>query len=137
MLTPQTAEDVLEAFLLSKSVSGCTSRTVQLYREVLHPFLAAAEPHLSTWTTAMVQKYLTTLRARVNGTTVHLHFSKLRAFFQWCVEAGVLPTSPMRGLAVRAPKILPRVPEDEAVRRLLLACPDNFEGRRNKGLVSL
>jgi site-specific recombinase XerD len=38
---------------------------------------------------------------------------------------------------MRLPKTLPRVPEDEDVRRLLLACPDTVEGRRNKALVAL
>ena len=137
VLTSPTAEGVLEAFLLSKSVSGCTSRTVQLYREVLRPFLATVEQDPSDWTTLTVQKYLTSLRTKVNGTTVHLHFSKLRAFFQWCLESNVLTENPTRRLSVKAPTTLPAVPEDEAVRRLLLACPDNFEGRRNKALVSL
>ncbi len=43
----------------------------------------------------------------------------------------------MRGLSMKAPKTLPAVPEDEAVRRLLLTCPDTFEGRRNRALTSL
>jgi len=43
----------------------------------------------------------------------------------------------MRGLTMRVPKALPKVPEDETVRGLLAACPDTFEGRRNKALVSL
>ena len=43
----------------------------------------------------------------------------------------------MRGLDVRRPKTLPRVPEDEAVRHLLLACPDSVEGRRNRALIAL
>jgi site-specific recombinase XerC len=137
VLTSRCAEDVLEAFLLSKGVSGCTSRTVQLYREVIRPFLAAVEQDPSVWTTLTVQKYLTSLRTKVSGTTVHLHFSKLRAFFQWCLESNVLAENPMRGLSMKAPKTLPAIPEDEAVRRLLLTCPDNFEGRRNKALVSL
>lgn len=38
---------------------------------------------------------------------------------------------------MRTPKTLPRVPEDETVRRLLTACPDTLEGRRNKVLVAL
>lgn len=83
-----------------------------------------------------MRKYLTNLRTRVNGTTAHLHFSKLRALFRWCVESGMLQEDPIRGLTMRAPKTLPRVPEDEAVRRLLQACPDNFEGRRNRALVA-
>ena len=43
----------------------------------------------------------------------------------------------MRGLAMKAPKTLPTVPDDDAVRRLLAACPDTFEGRRNRALVAL
>ncbi len=38
---------------------------------------------------------------------------------------------------MRLPRTLPRVPEDEAVRKLLAACPDTFEGRRNRALVAL
>ena len=44
----------------------------------------------------------------------------------------------MRGLTMKAPRTLPRVPEDEAVRKLLLTCdPDTFEGRRNRALIAL
>lgn len=38
---------------------------------------------------------------------------------------------------MKVPKTLPRVPEDDAARRLLAVCPDTFEGRRNKALVAL
>jgi len=52
-------------------------------------------------------------------------------------QADLLQAHPMRGIAMRVPKTLPTVPEDDAVRRLLAACPDTFEGRRNKALVAL
>ncbi len=35
------------------------------------------------------------------------------------------------------PHTLPRVPEDDDVRRLLAACSDTFEGRRSKALIAL
>ncbi len=136
-LTPVSLSEAIEAFLLSRTVSGCTARTVQLYREVLTPFAFALGPELSACTPLAVQTYLTDLRARVNATTTHLHFSKLRAFFAWCVEAGLLTAHPMCGMSMRAPKTLPRVPEDEVIRRLLAACPDTFEGRRNRALVAV
>ncbi len=88
-------------------------------------------------TTLVVQCYLTDLHARVTAITVHQHFRCLRTFFAWSVEAGLLNEHPMRGMTMKAPRTLPRVPEDEDVRRLLLACPDTFEGRRNKSLVAL
>ena len=137
MLTPSALADAVDAFLLSRSVGGCTSRTVQLYREVLHPFAEVVGPDMSSCTIPAVQGYLSTLRGRVAAVTAHLHFSKLRAFFGWCIEAGILSQSPMRGLTMRAPKALPRVPEDDAVRQLIQACGDTFEGRRNRALVTL
>ncbi len=73
----------------------------------------------------------------MQAVTVHQHFRCLRTFFRWAVEAELLPYSPLRNLSMRTPKTLPRVPEDEAVQRLLDACPDTFEGRRNRALVSL
>ncbi len=137
VLTPGKLQEAIEAFLLSRQVGGCTARTVQLYREVLWPFQRAVGDDLQMCSLLEVQKYLTGLRSRVNGTTAHLHFSKLRAFFGWCVESGLLPDSPMRGLTMKAPKTLPRVPEDETIRRLIKACPDTFEGRRNRALLAL
>jgi site-specific recombinase XerD len=85
----------------------------------------------------LVQRYLNNLRQRMTPVSVHQHYRNLRTFFGWCVETGLLSKSPVDGLTVKVPKQLPRVPEDEAVRRLLLACPDTFEGRRNKALVAL
>lgn len=142
MLTPAGTSaglsEAVDAFLVSRTVSGCTSRTVQLYREVLGAFVKGASAQdVSHCSLVVLQTYLTSLRERVNATTTHLHFSKLRAFFSWCVESGLLTESPLRGVSMRAPKTLPRVPEDETVRRLLQACPDTFEGRRNRALVAL
>jgi len=38
---------------------------------------------------------------------------------------------------MRVPKTLPRVPSDEDVRRLLAACANTTEGRRNRALIAL
>ena len=129
--------DAIEAFLLSRQVSNYTARTVQLYREVLTPFQKALGPSLSDCTTLGVQKYLAALRSRVNGTTVHIHYSKLRAFFTWATDVGLVPSNLMRGLTVKAPKTLPRAVEDYQVIRLLNACPSTWEGVRNRTLVAL
>lgn len=69
--------------------------------------------------------------------TAHGHFRTLKVFFGWCVETDVLDETPMRGISMKLPRTLPRVPEDEMVRKLLAACPDTFAGRRNRALVAL
>jgi len=83
--------------------------------------------------------YFTRLReGGLSPITVHKHFRALRCFFTWAHEAGLVEQNPMRGLTMKAPRTLPRVPEDEAVRKLLLTCdPDTFEGKRNRALIAL
>jgi len=43
----------------------------------------------------------------------------------------------MAGLVMRAPKTLPRVPNDDAVSRLFAACTATWEGRRNRAMIGL
>ena len=71
-----------------------------LYREALGPFQKALGNDLGTSTTLALQKYLTGLRARVNGTTAHPHFSKLRAFFAcWPFLLADILREPFLGVA--------------------------------------
>ena len=69
--------------------------------------------------------------------SVHHHFRPLKTFFRWCVEADLLAGNPTRGITIRIPRTLPRVPEDDDVRRLLQICSQTFEGRRNRALIAL
>ncbi len=134
----QPLGDAVEAFLLSRRVANCSAETVKTYEKNLKRFsLPRDEATLASVVSLDVQRHLTGLRDVMKPITAHQHFRSLRAFFSWAVESGLLADSPMRGMTMRAPKTLPRVPEDEDVRRLLLACPDTFEGRRNKALVAL
>ena len=73
----------------------------------------------------------------MKAVSVHQHYRCHRAFFGWCVETGLLTEAPTRGIKMRCPKTLPRVPEDDTIGRLLAACDETFEGRRNRALVSL
>ncbi len=129
--------DAIEGFLLSRRVGNCSARTVALYATNLGRFAAAVGGELAVCSPLAVQRYLTGLRERMRAVTVHQHFRGLRTFFTWCVTTGLLADHPMRGLVMRPPKTLPRVPEDSEVRRLLAACPETFEGRRNRTLVAL
>ncbi len=129
-------QSAIEAFLLSRQVANCTSRTLGIYRANLQRF-AQYEGATLTCDTLLLQRYLTGLRDHMQPITTHNHFRPLRTFFRWCVESGLLSESPMRSITMRLPKTLPHVPEDETVRKLLVACPDTFEGRRNRVLVAL
>ncbi len=128
----------IEAFLLSRRVGNCSSRTLEVYTANLHRFQRTTDmPTLEAVSPLVIQQYLADLQGRLKPISVHQHFRCLRTFFAWCVGAGLLQNHPMCGLTMRAPKTLPTVPEDDEVRRLLAICQDTFEGRRNKALVAL
>jgi site-specific recombinase XerD len=128
-------QNAIEAFLLSRGVGNCSGRTLQTYTVNLTRFQQGIEcAALERATSLLVQRYLTGLQATMKPVSLHQHFRTLRTFFRWCIEAGLLAETPMRGLTMKAPKTLPRVPEDETVQRLLAACPETFEGRRNRAL---
>jgi len=84
-----------------------------------------------------VQRYLAGLRETMKPVSVHHHFRALKTFFRWCLEAGLLSENPVRGITMKIPQTLPRVPEDDHVRRLIQVCPPTFVGRRNRALIAL
>ncbi len=128
----------IEAFLLNRRVANCSAQTLRTYAYNLQRFeRSAGVEGLHEVTTAVVQHHLTALREHIKAVSVHQPFRVLRAFFAWCGEAGMIGANPMRGLTMKTPRTLPRVPEDAEVSRLLAACPDTFEGRRNRALIAL
>lgn len=130
--------DAVEDFLRSRRASGCTAQTMRTYAANLERFLkAAGGKSLGGITRQDVEGYLEELRSRMRPISAHQHYRTLRTFFRWCVRTGHLTDDPMAAITMKAPKTLPRVPADDAVQALLLACPDTFEGVRNRALVTL
>jgi site-specific recombinase XerD len=124
--------------LLAKRVANCSPRTLEVYETNLKRFEESGDfQALSDATLLAVQRHLTNLRDRMKPVSVHQHFRTLKTFLRWCHEAELVPADPAKGLSMRVPKTLPRVPDDEAVGKLLGACLDTYEGRRNKALVAI
>jgi site-specific recombinase XerD len=130
--------EAIEAFLLSRRVGNCSAQTLDIYAANLERFRrSAGDTSVAEISALAVQRYLIGLRTSMKPVSVHQHFRTLRTFFRWTHEAGLTAGDLMRGIAMRLPRLMPRVPEDDEVQRLLQACGDSFEGRRNKALVSL
>ncbi len=139
MLTPQTDfQTALESVLLSRRVGNCSSRSVDGYAGTLQRFATTLGiQDLRDVTPLGVQKYLSYLGQTMKPVSVHHYFRPLKTFFRWCVETDLLPKNPTRGITIRTPRILPRVPEDDDVRRLIQRCSQTFEGHRNRALIAL
>jgi len=122
----------IEAFLLTKQITGCTARTLQTYRWWLEHFVATV-PDVASLT---VRTYFARLQERgLSVNRQHQGYRTLRTFFRWGVDAGTLIENPLRSFTIRTPKTLPNVPTDDELRAVVLACPDTPEGTRNRALM--
>jgi integrase/recombinase XerC len=133
-----TLAKAISAFLLSCEAAGHTMPTRRTYSYQLSRFQQACGQHdVEAVTPQVIQDYLSGLRARMKPVSAHQPFRVLRTFFRWASRSDLLDRHPMDGMTMRIPKMLPLVPDDDAVRRLLAACPNTYEGRRNRALVAL
>ncbi len=130
--------DAIAAFLQSREAAGCTPATLRTYHAELVGFeRAAGVATLAALTTETVQRTLAERRAWVKPITAHRTYRTLRTFFRWCMRTGRLAADPMATMTMRTPRTLPCPPDHEDVRRLLAACPNTPEGRRNRALIAL
>ncbi len=126
------------SFLRSREAAGCTAATLRTYQAGLEAFRPSlGMPDLCDLTPEVIEAHLTNLRGRMRPISVHKHFRTLRTFCRWCVRTGRLTVDPMRDLTMRTPKTLPAVPTEDELRRLLAACDQTVEGRRNRALIGL
>jgi site-specific recombinase XerC len=134
---PDLAE-AIHAFLLTRETANCTLATRGTYAYCLERFRRTGGLRsLDAVTTEAVQQHLAELRMRMKPISVHQGFRVLRTFCRWCSRTGRARADPMDGMTMKVPKTLPRVPEDGDVRRLLQACLNTVEGRRNRALIAL
>jgi site-specific recombinase XerD len=133
--------DVGGDFLRSREAMGCTAATLRIYAYNLDRFALWCLAHGLTdgaaLTPQVLQQYLAELRQRMKSVSVHQPYRVLRTFCRWMHRTGRIPADPMAELKMRCPKTLPRVPAEDDVRRLLAACDQSFEGRRNRAMIAL
>jgi site-specific recombinase XerD len=131
-------EQLVDQFLRTREAMGCTSDTLSTYRKGLVRFVrVTGVREIHELTREVVEEYLGSLLKRMKLVSAHRHYRVLRTFLGWLVKTGKLSSDPLEGFRMRTPKTLPRVPEDEEVRRLLAACDTSFEGRRNRTMIAL
>jgi len=136
-------ELVREFLRWCEAEAGHRARTVAAYRRDLADFAKFLRrrrrtPHRVR--PADVLAYLGTLRARgLAETTLGRRFACLRTFFRFLLADGYVQSDPTAALdAPRRWRRLPRVPDREAVARLLDAVPpDTRRGRRDRALLEL
>jgi len=72
----------VEAFLLSRRVCNCSSRTLEVYATNLLRFQRASGiPDMQQVSPLLVQRHVAGLRERMKPISAHQHFRTLRTFF--------------------------------------------------------
>jgi len=130
----------LEAFLLTCKVEGFTEQTIDGYRlklSLLVRFLnSLGITNPQQVNINHIRLFILEKQKTVNGVSINTIFRHIRRWFNWMVEEGILPVSPMAGMkAPRIPKTIIQPFQPEHIKALLAVCDSSFVGTRNKALV--
>lgn len=117
--------DLIERYLSDLHAQGKSPATIRAYgsdARGLHRYLGHLGLTLPQLGRPEMRGYLRYLRDHYEPGTVHRKIHGARGFLRWCVEEGVLPEDPSRGLALgRLPDKDPVVVTDEEVEKVLEA----------------
>lgn len=139
---PVPLREAVEGFLFDKATANRADRTLETYGHDLRNFSRFAEAagvDLAGCNHVVVQQYLAGLKERgLKPGSIDQHFRTVKTMFRWAVKQGFLAADPMRLLTrPLVPDTVPWVPEAADVNRLLDACSNTWEGRRNRALIAL
>lgn len=95
--------EALDDFLYDLEAQG-RGLTAQSYRSALKP-LRALDAHVAEVTPADLRRLMAQRQSEVARSTLLTFYASLRSFFRWCVEQGILATSPAS--YVKGPKAEP------------------------------
>ncbi|NHM26339.1 tyrosine-type recombinase/integrase [Desulfofundulus sp. TPOSR] len=135
----RTWEDVLEDFLFQKKAEGKAKRTIHDYHTRISKFFQAYPDAWGDYEAlrAAVRRYFAELAGKAPA-TYNLPLAYLRAFFNWCVEEGILAANPTAGLHKRKDEGKARdIPPDILEKLLDLPNRKTYTGIRDYALILL
>lgn len=150
--------DILQALELMLDESEAVGRslaTLKTYRSIVGGFASHTDKTLKDVARQDIIDWMHGLRSRKAYTdapqkpeadkylsphTVATYDRHLRAFFNWCVDAGHLQSSPMKGMKKpRPPRLQPKAVTPHQLVKILTAAkayPDSVQAARNVALVA-
>jgi site-specific recombinase XerD len=129
----QHVSGLIESFLVSRRVSGCTEATLAAYRMWLDRF---AQEIGDTFTPLAVRQFFASLQdQRLKPASVHKAYQVIRTFLRWALAVGEIETNPLVGFSIRSSKTLPQVPTEDELRAVLRLCSKTGEGYRNRAMI--
>ena len=127
---------MIEAFISSKQIEGCSDRTIKYYKEIIDKFNDNFDKSIKKLTTEEIRSYLSNYKemSSCGSTTIDNIRRVLSSFFSWLEDEDYIIKSPIRRIhRIKTPTTVKEVLTDENLEKLR----DECENIRDLSLIEL
>ena len=116
---------MINNFISSKKVEGCSERTIKYYEEIIDKFIYVYDKSIKNINTEDIRKYLSEYKEKNNcgSTTIDNIRRVLSSFFSWLEDEDYIIKSPVRRIhKIKTPFMVKETLTDENLERLRDGC---------------
>lgn len=127
---------IIDSFISSKQVEGCSDRTIKYYREIIEKFSNNFDKSIKQLTTDEIRIYLSNYKedSSCSSTTIDNIRRVLSSFFSWLEDEDYIIKSPVRRIhKIKTATIVKEVLTDKNLEKLR----DKCENIRDLSLIEL
>lgn len=127
---------MIDSFISSKQVEGCSGRTVKYYKEIIGKFVNNFDKSIKQISTNEIRNYLSNYKenSSCGSTTIDNIRRVLSSFFSWLEDEDYIIKSPVRRIhKIKTALVIKEVLTDENLERLR----DECENIRDLSLIEL
>ena len=127
---------MIESFISSKQIEGCSDRTIKYYKEIIDKFNDSFDKSIKKISTEEIRSYLSNYKemSTCGSTTIDNIRRVLSSFFSWLEDEDYIIKSPIRRIhRIKTPTTIKEVLTDENLEKLR----DECENIRDLSLIEL
>ena len=127
---------MIDSFISSKQVEGCSERTIKYYKEIIEKFVNDFDKSIKQISTNEIRNYLSNYKdnSSCGSTTIDNIRRVLSSFFSWLEDEDYIIKSPVRRIhKIKTATVVKEVLTDENLERLR----DECENIRDLSLIEL
>ena len=129
-------KNMIDSFISSKQVEGCSERTIKYYKEIIEKFVNSFDKSIKQISTNEIRNYLSNYKdnSSCGSTTIDNIRRVLSSFFSWLEDEDYIVKSPVRRIhKIKTAIVVKEVLTDENLERLR----DECENIRDLSLIEL
>ena len=127
---------MIESFISSKQIEGCSDRTIKYYKEIIDKFNDSFDKSIKRISTEEIRSYLSNYKetSTCGSTTIDNIRRVLSSFFSWLEDEDYIIKSPIRRIhRIKTPTTVKEVLTDENLEKLR----DECQNIRDLSLIEL